>query len=260
MFTNVIDIRVLEDAMVLLIREGQVISEEKLFGLRLDPRLVDDEIMPSSRQFGFHFDGDENVTPVDAITAYGELLDVRLQSLRDLETPCPATAEPRATPTKRIAAPKRKGKEKELADNYDTLPLEELVMKQKWGGTSEKDLDKMNSRIKQIFTPVYQFGNAPLETRARIRVKVQADKLHLAPADIVYKGIVHQRKEQLLKEFKSMSFTRLRVPIVVLPIVGDKENAQTIYPSKPRFPKDIMNGSFWIIGGQHSIVAAREAV
>ena len=57
-----------------------------------------------------------------------------------------------------------------------------------------------------------------------------------------------------------MSFTRLRVPIVVLPIVGDEENAQTIYPSKPRFPEDIMNGSFWIIRGQHSVVAAREAI
>ena len=98
-------------------------------------------------------------------------------------------------------------------------------MKQKWGGTSKKDLGKLNSRIKQIFTPVYPFGNAPLETRARIRVKVQANKLHLAPADIVYRGIVDQRKEQLLKEFKSMSFTRLRIPIVVLPIVGDEENA-----------------------------------
>ena len=71
---------------------------------------------------------------------------------------------------------------------------------------------------------MYPFGNAPLETRARIRVKVQADKLHLAPANIVYRGIVDQRKEQLLKEFKSISFTRLRVPIVVLPIVGDEEN------------------------------------
>ena len=112
------------------------------------------------------------------------------------------------------------------------------------GGTSEKDLDKLNSKIKQIFTPVHPFGNAPLETRARIRVKVQADKLHLALADIVYTGIVDQRKEQLLKEFKSMSFSRLGVPIVVLPIVGDEENAQTIYPSKPRFLEDIMNGSF----------------
>ena len=260
MFTDVIEIRVLEDAVVLLIREGRVISEEKLFGLRLDPRMVDDEIMPSSRQFGFHFDGDENVTALDVVTAYGELLDARLQSLRDLETRRPAIAEPRATPPKRIAAPKRKGKEKEPTDNYDTLPLEELVMKQKRGGTSEKDLDELNSRIKQIFTPVYPFGNAPLETRARIRVKVQADKLQLAPPDIVYRGIVDQRKEQLLKEFKSMSFTRLRVPIVVLPIVGDEESAQTIYPSKPRFPEDIMNGSFWIIGGQHSVVAAREAV
>ena len=107
---------------------------------------------------------------------------------------------------------------------------------------------------------MYPFENALLETRARIRVKVQADKLQLAPPDIVYRGIVDQRKEQLLKEFKSMSFTRLRVPIVVLPIVGDEESAQTIYPSKPRFPEDIMNGSFWIIGGQHSVVAAREAV
>ena len=52
----------------------------------------------------------------------------------------------------------------------------------------------------------------------------------------------------------------MRVPIVVLPIVGDEENAQTIYPLKPRFLEDIMNGSFWIIGGQHSVVAAREAV
>ena len=176
MFTDVIEIRVLEDAVVLLIREGRVISEEKLFGLQLDPRMVDDEIMPSSRQFGFHFDGDENVTALDVVTAYGELLDARLQSLRDLETCRPATAEPRTTPTKRVAAPKRKGKEKEPTDNYDTLPLEELVMKQKRGGTSEKDLDKLNSRIK-IFTQVYSFGNAPLETRARIRVKVQADKL-----------------------------------------------------------------------------------
>ena len=91
-------------------------------------------------------------------------------------------------------------------------------------------------------------------------MKVQADKLQLAPPDIVYRGIVDQQKEQLLKEFKSMSFTRLRVPIVVLPIVGDEENAQTIYPSKPRFPKDIINGSFWIIEGQHSVVAACEAV
>ena len=91
-------------------------------------------------------------------------------------------------------------------------------------------------------------------------MKVQADKLQLAPADIVYRRIVDQRKEQLLKEFKSMSFTRLRVPIVVLPIVGDKENAQRIYSSKPKFPEDIINGSFWIIGGQHSVVAAREAV
>ena len=49
MFTDVTDIRVLEDAVVLLIKDGRVISEEKLFGLRLDPRLVDDEIMPSSR-------------------------------------------------------------------------------------------------------------------------------------------------------------------------------------------------------------------
>ena len=91
-------------------------------------------------------------------------------------------------------------------------------------------------------------------------MKVQADKLHLAPPDIVYRGIVDQQKEQLLKEFKSMSFIRLRVPIVVLPILGDEENVQMIYPSKPRFPEDIMNGSFWIIGGQHSVVAAREAV
>ena len=43
--------------------------------------------------------------------------------------------------------------------------------------------------------------------RARIRVKVQADKLQLAPPDIVYRGIVDQQKEQLLKEFKLMSFT-----------------------------------------------------
>ena len=56
MFMDVIQIRGLEDAVVLLIREGQVLSEEKLFGLRLDPRLVDDEVMPSSRQFGFHFE------------------------------------------------------------------------------------------------------------------------------------------------------------------------------------------------------------
>ena len=93
MFIDVIEIRVLEDAVVLLIREGQVIFEEKLFGLRLDPRMVDDEIMPSSRQFGFHFDGDENATALDVVTAYGELLDARLQSLRDLETRRPATAE-----------------------------------------------------------------------------------------------------------------------------------------------------------------------
>ena len=138
MFTNVIEIRVLEDAVVLLIRESRVISEENLFVLRLDPRLVDDEIMPSSRQFGFHFDDDENVTAVDGVIAYGELLDARLKSLKDLETPRPATAEPRATPTKRIAAPKQKGKEKELTDNYDTLPLEELVMKQKWGAHLRK--------------------------------------------------------------------------------------------------------------------------
>ena len=63
-------------------------------------------------------------------------------------------------------------------------------MKQKRGGTSEKDLDKLNSRIKQIFTPMYPFGNAPLETRARICVKVQADKLQLAPPEIMYRGIV----------------------------------------------------------------------
>ena len=80
-------------------------------------------LCPSSRQFRFHFDGDENVTAVDVITAYGELLDARLQSLRDLETPGPATAEPRATPTKRIAAPKRKGKEKEPANNYEHATL-----------------------------------------------------------------------------------------------------------------------------------------
>ena len=137
MFMDVIQIRGLEDAIVLFNREGRVISEEKLFGLR---RLVDDEVIPSSRQFGFHFDGDENVTPVDIISAYGELLDARLQSLRDLQTPRPARAELRATPPKKIAAPKWKGKEKEPANNYDTLPLEELVMKQKQGGTSEKDM------------------------------------------------------------------------------------------------------------------------
>ena len=91
-------------------------------------------------------------------------------------------------------------------------------------------------------------------------MKVQADKLQLAPTDIIYKGIVDQRKEQLLKEFKSMSFTRLQVPTVVLPIVGDEENAQRIYHSKLKFVEDIINGSFWIIGGQHSVVAAREAV
>ena len=91
-------------------------------------------------------------------------------------------------------------------------------------------------------------------------MKVQADKLQLASADIIFRGIVDQRKEQLLKEFKSMSFTRLQVPIVVLLIVGDEENAQRIYPSKSKFLEDIMNGSFWIIGGQHSVVAAREAV
>ena len=121
------------------------------------------------------------------------------------------------------------------------------------GGTSEKDLDELDSRIKQIFTLMYPFGNAPLETRARIRVKVQGYKLQLALADIVYRGIVDQQKEQFLKEFKSMSFTRLRVPIVVLPIVGDEENAQATYPLKPRFLKDIMNSSFWIIRGQHSL-------
>ena len=105
--------------------------------------------MPSSRQFGFHFDGDENVTALDVVTTYNELLDARLQSLRDLETRRPATTEPRATPTKRIVAPKRKEKEKEPTNNYDTLPLEELVMKQKrGGGTSEKDLDELNSKIK----------------------------------------------------------------------------------------------------------------
>ena len=60
-------------------------SKEKLFGLQLDSRLVDNEIMPSSRQFSFHFDGDENVTALDVVTAYGELLDARLQSLRDLK-------------------------------------------------------------------------------------------------------------------------------------------------------------------------------
>ena len=124
----------IEDAVVLLIREGRVISEEKLFGLRLDPRLVDDEVMPSSRQFGFHFDGDDNVTPLDVANAYGELLDARLQSLRDLQTPRSGRVEPRATPPKKIAAPKQKGKEKEPVDNYNTLPLEELVMKQKRGG------------------------------------------------------------------------------------------------------------------------------
>ena len=104
--------------------------------------------MPSSRQFGFHFDGDDNVTPLDVVNAYGELLDARLQSLRDLQIPCSGRAEPRATPLKKIAAPKRKKKEKEPANNYDTLPLEELVMKEKRGGTSEKDLDELNSRIK----------------------------------------------------------------------------------------------------------------
>ena len=105
--------------------------------------------MPSSRYFtGFHFDGDENVTAVDVVIAYGELLDARLQSLRDLGTPLPTTTEPRAALVKRIAAPKQKGKEKEPTDNYDTLSLEELVMKQKQGGTSEKDLDELNSRIK----------------------------------------------------------------------------------------------------------------
>ena len=57
-----------------------------------------------------------------------------------------------------------------------------------------------------------------------------------------------------------MSFTRLQVPIVVLHIIGDEENAQEIYPSKPKFAEDIINGSFWIIGGQHFVVAAREAV
>ena len=100
--------------------------------------MVDNEIMPSSRQFRFHFDADENVTALDVVTAYGELLDARLQSLRDLETRRPATAEPRTTPTKRIAAPKRKGKEKEPTDNYETLSLEELVMKQKRGAHLRK--------------------------------------------------------------------------------------------------------------------------
>ena len=56
-------------------------------------------------------------------------------------------------------------------------------------------------------------------------MKVQADKLQLAPTDIVYRRIIDQWKEQLLKEFKSMSFTTLQVLIVVLPIVGDEENA-----------------------------------
>ena len=165
MFTDVFQIYGLEDAVVLLIREGRVIAEEKLFGLRLDPRVVDDKIMPSSRQFGFHFDGDENVTPYDVLNAYGELLDARLQSLKDLEPPRPAAAEPQTTPTKKIATPKQKGKEKEPANNHNMLSLEELVIKQKREGTSEKDLDKLNSRIKQIFIPMYPFGNALLETR-----------------------------------------------------------------------------------------------
>ena len=107
---------------------------------------------------------DENVTPSDIVNAYSELLDARLQSLRDLQTPRLAIAEPRATPPKKIVAPKRKGKAKEPVDNYDMLPLDELVMKQKrGGGTSEKDLTNLNSRVKQIFTPVYPFGNAPLK-------------------------------------------------------------------------------------------------
>ena len=148
MFTNVIQIHGLEDAIILLIREGQVIAEEKLFGFWLDPRLVDDKIMPSSRQFGFHFDDDENVTPYDVVNTYDEFMDASLQSLRDLQTPCPVIAELWATPTKKIAAPKQKENERKLADNYGTLPLKELVMKQKRGGTSEKDLDKLNSRIK----------------------------------------------------------------------------------------------------------------
>ena len=78
MFIDVIQILGIEDAVILLIREGRIISEEKLFGLQLNLRLVDDEVMPSSRQFGFYFDGDDNVTPLDIVNAYGELLDARL--------------------------------------------------------------------------------------------------------------------------------------------------------------------------------------
>ena len=48
-------------------------------------------------------------------------------------------------------------KEKELAEDYDIFSLKELMLKQKRGRTSEKDLDEINSKISKIFTSVYSF-------------------------------------------------------------------------------------------------------
>ena len=75
-------------------------------------------------------------------------------------------------------------------------------------------------------------------------MKILVERLQLAPTDIVYRGIVDKHKKQLLKDFKSMSFTRLRVPIVVVPIVGLGENDQHIYPSRAKQVEEIMDGQF----------------
>ena len=92
MFTDVIRLIDVDDAIVVLIREGQDESEERAFGLRLDPKLVNDDIMPNSRKYGFFFNDAENVTTDDVVAAYVELLDARLASLNAIEKTPAATA------------------------------------------------------------------------------------------------------------------------------------------------------------------------
>ena len=115
--------------------------------------------MPSSRPYGFYFNNADNV----------DILKPLLLCWMQGTSPSSSSKLRQQQPWLNLVS---------CWQRRPPLQRKLLRLLRNWwwskrGGTSEKDLKEINWRIRTIFTPVYPFGNAPLETKDKICVNAK---------------------------------------------------------------------------------------
>ena len=233
--------------------------------LRLPIAKLSSELSPALEEKGFLFNWQTQVfSQSDVLIGFRDIFE-EFEGIDDddADQGIALTAGAAPSPTKRSRRKPVNPESRRLKDMEDAIIKLEKAFDLKKHVSNTRALTECSEFLASQVDHLYPWGNSAVDDSAGRRIKVPLQNFHKAPDTWVYRSIVPKRVDELKAQFIGNRSTVQRLPIIVIPVQpvqGAEPGKFEVVPTIPTDRDAMATHHFWIVGGQHTIMASEAVI